>query len=122
MKKILGQNAKDHYTRINLQTGELNYIQPEFQLQSLKPGIGGAWYEKYNTDLIKGNVSMNGKRQPIPPYYMSKFSEDFPEIAENIKSEQILKALDNWAENTPERLAARKKVVTHKITRLIRNK
>lgn len=74
-KKVAGANADEHYRRIHPTTGETLIVSPEFQRCS--QGIGKQWLEKYSNDLAKGFLTHDGKKYPIPRYYMKKINEHF---------------------------------------------
>lgn len=72
VKKITGKEAEAHYLRVDKQTGEYVYVQPEFGHMSLKPGLGYEWFSKYWKEVygprdgvpLKGGVVV-----PAPRYY-----------------------------------------------------
>ena len=110
-KKITGEKAKEHYTKID-QNGEVFEIIPEFALRSTRPAIGKNWYEKYRGDVKKDFITHKGKREKVPKYYDKLREQDddieFDEVKEkremSMRTEQFLK------ENTPERLKVKQKV------------
>lgn len=59
--------------------------QPPFLRMSLKPAIGASWLAKYPTDLQKGFLVENGRKQAIPRYYRTKLKELYPELEERIQ-------------------------------------
>ena len=81
MKKQTGEQARDHYTRTIIETGEILEIEPEFSLMSLKPGIGATWFKKYGeTEIHDASdfIVINGKKYKTPKYY-DKLYEDLDE-------------------------------------------
>ena len=71
-KKITGDMADTHYQRIDPETGEVYYLEPEFGHMSLKPGIGATWFEKYGqSDVIPfDRCVVRGMEQNTPRYYL----------------------------------------------------
>jgi hypothetical protein len=121
MKKVTGQLADDHYTRVNVTTGEIYKLTPEFNRMSLKPGIGQRWFDKYNEDLYPHDYAVvSGRKTKIPRFYDKKFEELEPEQFEAIKQARITKALERADDNTPERLAVREKVKEAQLKKLKR--
>lgn len=59
MKKINGPQQKEHYQ------GK----EPEFVTMSRRPSIGQRWFEKYKTDCLKGYLTQDGKKYPLPKFY-----------------------------------------------------
>lgn len=77
MKKITGKPAEDHYTRVSEVTGEITQVEPEFQLMSLKPGLGRSWFERFKGDVFPADsVVLEGKLRQVPRYYEQQLSED----------------------------------------------
>lgn len=88
------------YNRCDMLTGELYDVLPEFQTQSLKPGIGKTWYEKYQGDCYPSDeVIVNGKKTKPPRYYDTLY----PDI-ESIKEKRVKRAEKRAWDNTPKRL------------------
>lgn len=122
MKKVTGQLADDYYKRVNLDTGEIYNLTPEFNRMSLKPGIGHRWFQKYQTDLYPHDYAVvSGRKTKIPRYYDKKFEELDPSTFQQLKELRIRKAAKNAENNTPERLAVRKKVKEAQLKKLKRN-
>lgn len=106
-------DSDDHYRRVDVHTGELIELKPEFAQMSLKPGIGLAWLETYWRDLYTTGhnaVIVNGTKKRIPRYYSEKMRELQPIFMESYDWEQERRALENWEDNTPERLAVKEAV------------
>lgn len=122
MKKINGNQADEHYTRINFTTGEVIKITPEFNRMSRKPGIASEWFEKFYKDVYPHDsvILEGGKKMRPPKFYDKKYDNLFPEQMEAIKQERILRALKLAAENTPERLGVKQEVLESKLTKLKR--
>lgn len=116
VKKITGDMAKEHYTRITLD-GEMVDILPEFTLMSRRPGIGHDHYRKYESDFRNYDTAMNlGKKQRIPKYYDKLLERDDEERLARIKQERKAKARKHKDNNTPERLAVREQVAQAKLS------
>jgi len=70
MKKVTGKLAAAHYSSLDLDTGELLSLVPEFNRMSLKPGIGADWFKKYKSDVYNFDyVVVNGQKCKPPRYY-----------------------------------------------------
>jgi hypothetical protein len=113
VKKITGDDATEHYERLDTETGELYTLQPEYARMSLKPGIGKTWIEKYINDVYNyDHVVINGKAQKAPRYYDKYLQTQDPAKLEKHKTERTKKAQLTKGENTPQKLTAREKI-TH---------
>ena len=115
MKKINGKMAETlrpdqitkHYERLDPETGELHQVIPEYTTMSLKPGIGHDWIKKYESDVYPSDeMVVNGVITLPPKYYDSKY-----EHIDEIKTKRIRRAIEKRADNTPERLLVKEKVV-----------
>jgi hypothetical protein len=78
VKKVKGQAAKDHYQRINKETGEVIELTPEYVTMSRRPGIGRDWIDKYKNDVYPHDfvVVNDGKQWKPPRYYDQTLSDD----------------------------------------------
>ena len=127
MKKINGSKKEDHYSRVNLDTGERYQIQPEYTTMSLKPGIGADWFEKYKSDVFPSDfVVVNGKKCSPPAYYYKLLQRTDPELFEIVEQNSDIKSMecsnnDKFVYNSlPERLAVRKICAEARASKLVR--
>lgn len=121
-KKVNGAKALEHYTKIDLQTGEvLSERIPEFILPSRKPGIGKPWLEKFSTDVYPDDfVVIREKKMKPPKYYDAQFDIANPEQFGKIKARRKHKALKLGENNTPERRCVREQIQVLKAKQLLR--
>lgn len=69
LKKQL-RHDDEQYRRIDLETGEEFYVEPEFATMSRRPGIGAAWFDKYVDDLYpRDECVVEGRKFAVPRYY-----------------------------------------------------
>lgn len=119
IKKINGERAEEHYTRVHAVTGEVFRVKPEFICMS--KGIGGTWFDKFATDCFPSDfVVIDGCKRPVPRYYTKKMAELDALEVERIKYERSLRAEKHSADNTPERLAVRERVLRDRMARFKR--
>ncbi|ADR80651.1 putative replication initiation protein [uncultured Microviridae] len=107
LKKVTGTQAEDHYRSIDLTTGEVTYVRPEYATMSRKPGIGKEWYEKYKKDMYPSNQTPSvggGVKNGIPRFYDKLMEKEDPEQLEIVKEKRKEFALDNMHDNTGPRL------------------
>ncbi len=118
MKKITGKGKNDHYRRTDEGTGETVEILPEFNVMSLKPGIGAQWFERYSDDVFPDDfIVVNGRKHRTPGYYLKLLEKVDPEQYENIKAVRLKSLEAHKDNNTPERLAVREIVQQSKSSR-----
>ena len=111
VKKVNGDLAKDHYSMVDLETGEIYEKTPEFAHMSLKPGIGALWLEKFQSDVYpRDYVVVRGHESKPPRYYDARFKKVNPDKFEEICFKRELDARKRLDNNTPERLAVREEV------------
>ena len=107
LKKVTGNKADEHYQKVNLQTGELHQVQPEYVTMSLKPGIGRDFYEKYQTDFFPSDecpIPGKGVYKSVPKYYEQIYEKTDPDAYEEIKRRRKLYRDKNKDEYQHDRL------------------
>lgn len=120
MKKVTGRNADTHYERVDLLTGEIIKLVPEFSHMSLKPGIGSTWFQKYMSEVFpRDYVVMNGVKMKPPAYYHDLLKRELASFGDralgadmDIEFSRLTRGLELAHDNTDERLAVREHV-TH---------
>lgn len=122
MKKVTGDKAKTHYTRL-LGDGTFVTIPPEYKQMSRRPGIGSTWYDNFKTDIYKDGLqgpeaylNQHGRKLRPPRYYDKKLSVERPEFADALKAarQEFLKTPEAKKENTPNRRRQKELVATAK--------
>lgn len=128
MKKIWGKDAQKtdengltYYERMDLNTGEIYQIEPEYNTMSLKPAIGHDWFKKYSLDCYPSDFITNkGSKQKLPRYYDKLFEKEDQEQYETVKKARRKRAEKHAENNTPRRLKVREKVLQAKLKQLKR--
>ena len=88
------ENAK--WEGLDLETGEIYYLQPPYITMSLKPGIGSKWFQKYSKDCFpKDYITVDGSKLAVPSYYNGKYEEQDPDTYQAVKVERLQRALEN---------------------------
>lgn len=114
-KKIYGDLAYDHYgNRIS-----------EFQLQSLRPGIGSSFFKKYYKDIYQSGIDKCITSSGLlikPPRYYDKLLENHDlDLYNKIKENRLSNSLKQFvSEITDERRFAKKTVQEARFQKLIR--
>lgn len=121
LKKITGEQAKDHYRKIT-DEGEVITLDPEYA--SMSNGIGKEWLERYERDFYPvDETPVLGDNKIIkgtPRYYLEQLKEKDPVTYCRIKAARENHLEENAEEYTPERLMAKYKVKKAKIRPLER--
>lgn len=121
IKKVNGDRAKNHYTRIHPETGELLTVRPEFIVMSRNPGIGGEWYERYACDAFPSDfVVVEGTKRQVPRFYEKKLAKSDELEHVQLKGARKRNAAQHEDNNTPERLEVREEVARLRLERLQR--
>lgn len=116
MKKVNGQKADDHYKRTDPETGEIYWIQPEFNVMSrggrTGKGLGHAWLLENKNDVYGAGdyVVVRGKKCKPPRYYDKILQALAPFEHEAITQAREMTRTTDPADETPERLAVREAV------------
>lgn len=123
VKKVSGERAAQHYVAVDPRNGHVYPIRDEFVVCSTRPGIGYEWYKRFRGDLWPGDfVVCDGKRFPIPKYYLKLLERESPEYHRQVKQDRVREANQPSAkaERTPTRLRVRKEVKESRISTLKR--
>jgi len=110
LKKVTGDAASSHYSRVDSRTGEIVQLVPEFGHMSLKPGIGFEWFKKYWKDVFAardGVVMPGGHVMPAPRYYWKLLESIDWDRREELELERYLTAGKFAEDTTAARLAVR---------------
>lgn len=129
MKKITGQQAKQHYQKLDYDTGEIINLKPEFNVMSRRQGIGLSWLNRFRNDVYPHGyvVVRNHKTQP-PRYYDKKWSEsleggnylDNDDPYEILRLRRHLAAALHYEDQTDSRLLTRRRVTEAQVKQLKR--
>lgn len=123
MKKMTGDLAEDHYKKVDPDTGEVYWLEPEFNRMSLKPGIGGLFLDTYMGDIYPHDyVVVNGSKSKPPRYYDKRFAKTDSLAFDNLKGDREVAAYEARADNTPQRLQAKEAVAIARLNLNKRNK
>lgn len=106
-KKITGQKALEHYSRVDPYTGEIYQVEPEFATMSRRPGIGAGWFEQYSAEVYPHDeVIVRGRACKPPRYYDGKLPED--ELSA-VKSRRFASSVGRLRNGSQKRLQVREK-------------
>lgn len=122
MKKVNGKLADEigddglkHY-EVMSDDGEIIEIRPEYTTMSRRPGIGSKWFDLHHERVYSSDsVRVKGIEVPPPKFYDSKYELLYPDSYVTIKNQRKDKAILTLDDNTPRRLADKKKVLTAKL-------
>lgn len=118
MKKIGGDQAADHYSRVHPVTGRLVQVKPEFATQSRAEGLGGKWLEEFKADYFPSDfIVVDGKKHPVPDFYTRRLNES---EALKLKRARKRDAHKRKEDNTHKRLLIREQVKIAQISTLKR--
>jgi len=118
LKKIVGDRADDHYSRVSPVDGLPYRVSPEFAVGSRRPGLAAGWFARFGSDAFPSDfVIVDGKKKKPPRYYLEKLSE---EEKTPIQRSRRAHARLHRADTTKERLAVREIVQNAKLKQLKR--
>ncbi|WNK14523.1 MAG: replication initiator protein [Microvirus sp.] len=118
LKKATGPEAAKRYSRVDVGSGEVTMVEPEFSRMSLKPGIGGIWFDRFSDEVVvhKG-VMMYGDPVGLPRFYKDRLRKARPFDADFVSEDRVASVVSHpeyvW-DNSPERLAIREAVAAGK--------
>lgn len=111
MKKVRGQLADEHYKAVNIKTGEIHQLLPEYIHMSTRPAIGLTFYEAFSDEIHESDfVLVKGKKRKTPRYYDKQLEKKDPDRLEGLKHLRTIKAQERRHDSTDERLAVREQV------------
>lgn len=119
--KVTGDMAHAHYRTID-PDGVVGSRIPEFCRCSLKPGIGARWYQRFGSDVARGDaVVLEGTACPPPRYYdkLEKRKKLVKWDSTEFARQQRAKA--GYQDQTPERLEVREQVHKARVSTLKRD-
>lgn len=120
MKKITGPMAEREYQRFAAD-GQPFWVHPVFARMSRRPGLGGAWIDRYwDSDAKSDFVRMDGRRVPMPEYCVKRRFKDQPEVIEARRAVALQYLADHASDFTIERIAVREEVMRLSMSRLHR--
>jgi len=121
MKKITGQQAEEHYKRVDEKTGEIFDILPEYINMSTNPGIGFRFYEEFKDEIRRSDsILLRGSARRVPRGYDRRLGSEDPEALEEVKFLRSENARKYLGETTEDRLSVREEVKLSKIRNLKR--
>lgn len=104
-KKVTGPASDRHYRRLDVDTGDLLPVAPEFCVMSRRPGIGANWFKRFGNEVFPSDKVILRREGFKPPRYYEKLAG--PEIVEPVKQARMRAQRKRHADCTPERLEAR---------------
>lgn len=104
------RKADESLSRFDKETGETWQVHPQFLRMSLKPGIGATWFHKYWRDCASGYLVHEGRKVPVPSYYLDLLDRRDPVLAAKLRAERFASAVARAGENATMRAATREEV------------
>lgn len=108
-KKITGERADDHYSRVSPVDGVVYRVKPEFATMSLRPGIGATWFDRFKADAFPSDfLVVDGRKVRPPIFYLRKLAEQsVPAVAKPGRILSAPKSADELVKRARRRAAAR---------------
>lgn len=121
LKKVTGPRSSEHYDKVDVDTGEVTHRVPEFAHMSLRPGIGGRWFERFASDVFPHDrVVLSGRASKPPRYYDTLFKRADRAGFERVKDDRLVEAGLRWPDNTSARLSVKEEVTKARLSRFRR--
>lgn len=107
---------------VDVDSGELTKLEPEFLRMSRRPGLGRAWLEQYHQDVFPhGAVVMNGVEGKTPRYYDSWFQARDAQAFERLRLERAALAESKFDDESPARRRVKDEVLRAQVGQLKRS-
>lgn len=111
MKKVTGTRSKEHYERVDKSTGEVFELEREYTTMSRRPGIGKDWLRQYIGEVFPNDeVVVRGRLMKPPRFYDEIYEVMDPEGFERLKRQRKQLGVNNWRDQTDDRLKVRETV------------
>lgn len=89
-KKVTGKKALSHYERVDPDTGEVFYLQPEFATMSNRGGLGRSWLLKHLDEVYPSDSVLIRGRLVQPPRFYDKVLESVnPDLFQQVKAKRL---------------------------------
>jgi len=120
-KKVTGNAADAHYSRVDFETGEIISLKPEYTTMSRRPGIGAPFLQRFAKDVYSGDcvVLKGGAKIPPPKFYDKHYELINPDHYHKVKVARECRDINIMGtddfkrraiDNTPDRLKVREVV------------
>lgn len=117
LKKISGDSADRHYSRVHPVTGEEYLLEREYATMSRRPGIARDWFLKFGNEVFPcDEVISRGFSSRPPRYYDSLLSVSEPSVFDSIKRKRLSEISKHAANCTGERLKVRERCAKAKLS------
>lgn len=122
LEKQIGEDADSRYNAIDFSTGEIIFRKSEFALMSRHPGIGGTFFDKFESDIFPHDHCIyKGKPVKPPRYYDLRYAQKHETDFKELQSARELRAYGHRDDATPERLKVREQVTYSRLDQGKRN-
>ena len=117
LKVANGLTAAERYSRVDVSTGEIYRVAPEFGHMSLRPGLGQTWFRKFWRDVYaaRDGVIVEGRKQKAPRYYDDLLEKVSPQLRSEREVDRYFNSLEFAADQTPDRLLDRERVAMARV-------
>lgn len=124
-KKITGKQADEHYERVDITTGEVFNVRPEYATMSRRPGLGKKFFDEHHQEVYRHDSVIFKGAEYAPPRYFDKLLKDQdPEKLSRVQ--RTRRQRTNQAQAKEKRdpedvLRIKEKIQTTQLTNMVRN-
>lgn len=91
VKKLAGDELAAH-VRVDLESGDVVELEPEYCTMSRNKGIGFEWFRRYGGEVYPSDgVVCRGQLVKPPRFYDSQFELESPEVFDEVRKSRRLK-------------------------------